>query len=76
MRDWVITTSGDRSIEEIAGELARCGFQVDQVLSEVGLITGRATEDAVAKARKVAGVADVSANVSIDVGPPGSRHTW
>jgi len=76
MPEWVITTSGDRPIEEIAGELDRCGFAVDQVLSEVGLITGRAAEDAIAKVRRVAGVVDVSANVSIDIGPPGSPRTW
>lgn len=76
MPDWVITTSGERPIEEIADELSRSGFEIDQILSEVGLITGRAAEDAVARARKVAGVVDVSANVSIDVGPPDSRNTW
>lgn len=76
MSSWVITISGDRPIAEVADELARCGFELEQVLTEIGVITGRGSDDIVARARKVAGVADVSATVNVDIGPPGSPETW
>ena len=75
-KDWVVTTSGDRPLEEIAKELKKSGFKVSQVLHEIGLITGEGGDDVATKLRKVKGVADVSANVSADVGPPDSKNTW
>lgn len=75
-KEWVVTTSGDRPLDEVAKELKKSGFKVSQVLSEVGLITGEGGDDVAAKARKVKGVADVSANVGADVGPPDEGETW
>ena len=76
MKQWVVTTSGDRPLEEVAKELKKHGFKVSQLLSEIGLITGEAGDEVVAKARKVKGVSDVSANVGADVGPPDGKDTW
>jgi hypothetical protein len=74
--EWVVTTSGERSVGEVAKELKKHGFKVNNVLDEIGVITGAAEDHVVAKARKVKGVSDVSANVDVDIGPPGSKHTW
>jgi hypothetical protein len=75
-KDWVVTTSGDRPIAEVAKDLKKSGFKVGEVLHELNMITGEGGHDAAAKARKVKGVKDVSANVGADVGPPGSSETW
>jgi len=75
-KDWVVTTSGDRPLEDVAKELKQSGFKVGQVLHETGLITGEGGDDDAEKARKVKGVTDVSANVGASVGPPNSSDTW
>jgi hypothetical protein len=75
-KDWVIMTSGDRSLDDVAKELKKSGFKVDHVMNEIGMITGSADDAAAAKARKLKGVTDVSANAGADVGPPNSSDTW
>jgi len=73
---WIITTSADRSIRDIATDLKKAGFNVGHVLEEVGSITGAAAEETIARLRKIKGVVDVSPDRPIDIGPPGSDHTW
>jgi hypothetical protein len=73
---WNITTSGERSIHDIAKELADAGLHDSQILEEIGIITGDAEEAVVAKFRQVRGVVDVSPSAPVDVGPPGSPVTW
>jgi hypothetical protein len=68
----VITLSGDRPAGEVTAELEAAGLKIDQVLSEVGVITGSAPAAATARLRQVNGVADVSPDHAVDVGPPGS----
>ncbi len=68
----VITTSGDRSIHEVAADLRAAGFDVQQVLEQIGSITGSAHPGALEKLRGVEGVADVSADLPINIGPPGA----
>lgn len=75
-KEWIVTTSGDRKLEDVTKELRKHGFKVNNVLDEMGMITGEAEEAVVEKARKVKGVSDVSASGTIDVGPPGSKKTW
>ena len=75
-KGWVVTTSGERPLADVAKELKKSGFKVEQVLDEIGAITGAAGDDVAAKLRKVKGVSDVSANTPVDIGPPGSSHTW
>ncbi|MGZ5444437.1 MAG: hypothetical protein ACXW5U_25185 [Thermoanaerobaculia bacterium] len=69
-KDWVVTTSGERPIEEVAKDLRKKGLKVDYVLDAIGQITGVGSDAIAAKLRKVKGVADVSANVPVDIGPP------
>jgi hypothetical protein len=75
-KNWVVTTSADRPINDIAKDLKEAGFDVGHVLEEVGSITGAAAEEAVAKLRSIRGVVDVSPDSPIDIGPPDSPETW
>jgi hypothetical protein len=75
-RSWIITTSADRPIGEITNDLKKAGFDVDQVLEEIGSITGAAREDTISQLRSINGVVDVSPDMPIDVGPPDSSETW
>jgi hypothetical protein len=68
----VITLSGERPAGEVTAELEAAGFTVGQVLSEVGVVTGSAGRGALARLRAVRGVADVSPDHAIDIGPPGA----
>jgi hypothetical protein len=72
----VITTSGERPLREVARDLAKAGLNVSEVLDEIGSIIGTADDAAVKKLRKVRGVADVSHDTSVDIGPPGAPETW
>jgi len=67
---WVVTTSGGRALSDVRNDLVERGFNVDQVLGEIGLITGAAEDDVADMARKVSGVIDVSPEIPTDVGPP------
>ena len=73
---WVVTTSGDRALSDVRKKLVDAGFKVDRVLSEIGCITGTAEDDVAKKARNVPGVADVSPEDSINIGPPDAPVTW
>jgi hypothetical protein len=75
-KTWVVTTSLERPVGEIARELSAAGFEVEQTLAEIGVITGKSDDTGVAKARKLRGVTDVSPEPEVDIGPPGSRETW
>jgi hypothetical protein len=73
---WIVTTSGDRAIADVAKDLKAAGFAVDQTLGEIGIITGKSNAKAITKARAVRGVSDVSPDQPVDIGPPNSRETW
>jgi hypothetical protein len=75
-KHWVVTTSGNRSLEDVAKDLRKSGLKVEEVLSEIGCITGVGGEGAAKKARKIDGVSDVSADAAVSVGPPDSSETW
>ena len=68
----IVTLSGDRSIHEVTRDLKAAGFEVDQALETVGVITGNADSKSVARLKSVPGVADVTADHPIDIGPPDS----
>lgn len=69
-KKWIVTTSGKKSLSDIKKKLTESGFSVDQVLDEIGVITGTSSDDDVERLRKVAGVADVSPDEQVDIGPP------
>ena len=68
----VITISGKVPIHQVASDLRAAGLQVDQVLDAVGSVTGSAHSDTVARLRSVPGVANVSPDHPVDIGPPGA----
>jgi hypothetical protein len=74
--NWVVTMSGDRAIADVARELSKAGFSVDRTLDQIGVITGKSGEKALAKLRAIRGVADVSPEQKVDIGPPDSGETW
>jgi hypothetical protein len=51
-------------------------FAIDGVLEEIGIITGSATDSVAEAVRAIPGVADVSPDQPVDVGPPDSETTW
>ena len=67
---WVITTSGDRPISDVAVDVAAAGFAIDQVLEVIRIITGSATDGVAEAVRAVPGVADVSQDLPVDIDPP------
>ena len=73
---WVVTTSGDRPLSDIKKKLTEHGFAVEQVLDEIGCIIGEASDDVAKQLRSVPGVADISPEPSVDIGPPDSPVTW
>lgn len=73
---WIVTTSGGRSLKDVARDLEAAGFAIDEVLEAIGIITGSASDSVAEKLRAVPGVADVSPDQPIDIGPPDSPTTW
>jgi hypothetical protein len=68
----VVTVSGNRQIHEVAHDLKAAGFEVDQVLDAIGVVTGSAPAKSVARLRNIKGVTDVSSDHDVDIGPPGA----
>jgi len=73
---WIVTTSGGRSLKDVASDIKAAGFAIDEVLEAIGIITGSASDSVADKLRAVPGVADVSPDQPIDIGPPDSPTTW
>ena len=68
----VVTLSGDCDVHEVVRGLKAAGLEIDQALAEIGVVTGSADADQLEKLREVRGVADVSPDHPVDIGPPGS----
>ena len=69
---YIVTISGDRPIHEVAKDLSAAGFDVKDTLEAIGSISGVAHSKIVKKLRSVPGVADVSQDHPVDIGPPDS----
>jgi hypothetical protein len=71
---WIVTLDPARSPsgEAIVADLERVGFHVDQVLTNIGAVIGKGTDAVAEKIRRVPGVTDVSIDLPVDIGPPGS----
>jgi hypothetical protein len=68
----IITMSGDRPIRQVADDLKAAGLNVDQVLEFTGTVTGSALPQTAERLRSIPGVADVSDDHPVDIGPPGA----
>jgi len=75
-KKWIVTISGDQPISNIRKDLVKTGFTIDQVLDEIGSIIGFASNDVAERLRAIPGVADVSPDTPIDIGPPDAPETW
>ena len=75
-KGWIVTTSSDRAIRDIASDLKKAGFSVGHVLEEVGSITGAAADETITKLRSIPGVVDVSPDRPVGIDPPDSGDTW
>ena len=73
---WIVTTSGEHSLHDIERQLTETGFSVEQVLTEIGCITGSAPANLATQLRAIPGVSDLSPDESIDIGPPNESLTW
>ena len=73
---WIVTTSGERPLAEVAAALTKVGFDVGAVLAEIGVITGRCAKGKVAALRALPGVAEVAPDAPVNIGPPGSPQNW
>ena len=58
-KNWIVTTSADRPIKDIAKDLENAGFAVGNTNDEIQSITGAAGDESVEKLRKISGVIDV-----------------
>jgi hypothetical protein len=68
----VITTAGNRSVKDVARDLKDAGFEVDEVLESINVVTGKGSADSKDKLRSVQDVVDISEDTPVDIGPPGA----
>jgi hypothetical protein len=68
---WIITATGDRPVGELVDDLRKAGLVVGNLLAEIGVVTGRCTNDQAVALRKVAGVADVTPDAPVGIDPVG-----
>ena len=74
-KKWIVTTSGDRPLRDVVKRLTENGFVVVQVLGEIGCIIGTANEDEIKRIRTIPGIADISPDTAIELGPPDALLT-
>lgn len=67
---WIITASGERPVADVVADLRKAGLVVGSLLAEIGVITGQCSPAQADALRKVAGVADVTPDAPVDIGPP------
>jgi glycine cleavage system aminomethyltransferase T len=67
---WIITLTGEQPLPKAIAGLRKAGLEIDQVMDVIGVVTGSAGKAEVNKLRKVVGVADVSPDSAVDIGPP------
>jgi hypothetical protein len=73
---WVVTTSGERPVADIASDLTKHGFHTEHVLSAVNVITGQCAPSKINALRKISGVSAIEPDGEINIGPPDSPTTW
>jgi len=69
---WIVTLADGAALADARRRLAETGFDVDQVLEEIGVVTGRGDDEVAAKLRKIEAVEDVSPEGEIGIAPPDS----
>lgn len=75
-KKWVVTLSNEKSVDDMSRELAKTGFTIDQVLDQIGCITGSGSDEVAQTIRKIPGVVDVSPETTIQLPPSDESVTW
>ena len=76
-KKWVITLSGERPISAVKKDISEAGFDIAEAYSEIGSITGSASDSVAKKIRSIPGISDLSEDPGeFSIGPPGSPETW
>jgi len=76
-KKWVITLSGERSVNDVKKDIVALGFDVGEVLEEIGCISGSATESVAKKINDISGINDLSEEPGeFSIGHPDSPLTW
>ena len=75
-KKWIVTMTGDRSLGDVKKKLTETGFSVEQVLDQIGSITGSASDEVAERLREIPGVADVSPDTDIQLPPSDEEETW
>jgi hypothetical protein len=70
----VITLDGSRPMEEVRQDLLQAGFELNQSLDAINVLTGAHPDPA--KLKTIAGLADVSEDHPIQLPPPDSPTTF
>ena len=75
-RRWIVTLTGDASPEQTAEDLRAKGFVVEQVLGEVGVITGQASDSTVEKLKTLPTLQSIEPDQPIQLPDPSTGITW
>lgn len=76
-KNWLITLSGDRSVNQVKKDISAAGFHIHQTLTDIGCITGSASEAVAKKVRQISGIADLSEDPGeFNIGDPNAPVTW
>jgi hypothetical protein len=67
---WIVTLADGSAMADARRQLADAGFDVDQVLEEIGVVTGSGDDDVAAKLRAIEAVEDAAPEGKVDIGPP------
>jgi hypothetical protein len=67
---WIISLALHQPMSPIALRVSQLGFVVQQQMEFAGVIVALGTDDQAEQARAIPGVADVSVDLPIDIGPP------
>lgn len=65
---WIVAANSERPLDDVAKDLAGIGFEVQDVLREVGCIVGTASDEVAKAAEQVPGVAGISQDRPIHFG--------
>jgi hypothetical protein len=68
-KKWIVTPTGDRPLSDVKKQLMDTGFAVEQVLDQIGIIIGSASDEVAEQLRTIPGVADVSQDTQIGFPP-------
>ena len=74
---FIIITTGNEPIQEIATQLKTKGFTIDSTLEAIGQIIAKGTDEMKKEAMQIKGVSDVlPSHDDINIGTPGDNMTW